>query len=480
MLDRLSFEGRRLEKVEPWLALAVVAWCGWRLAAGLGPDPYYNSDSGAPMLLVQGLGSGPFTLFYPGQDRFGAWPFLIARWLRLDSPEAYHAFSTIGLLSALFPLSRMLGSPGLALLTLVPPLFLNHVVSWNVFEIGQPYLWQIAALCWAWWACRAAVERSSPLRLAGLAVAASLAIWMSTLSIPALAGLLVIEAVRAKRWQLPGPLLAVGLGALVEGQLRRLYHAYCARNFGQAYLSVLRFDRWHVRPNLAAVATGCWNTGVALPLLVGTLLVVRPGLDRRARANQAGLVWLALVTLPALVLVQHFRASDFSARYFAFPAFWALTSTFHGAAVLVLELARRWRPAVLGVALVAVAIACPVSPAIPLADVRADAARLTGSAPRIYLDGYWETYLLASLAPRGALVPLPRQGQSNRFPMLQSALQPGREAVAPCRLDQGDGTAEQYGALLRRTEAAVLPGTREPLCLYGVERAASPLPRPRR
>src|SRR5512144_1404719 len=84
-------------RVEPWAAALALAGCALRLGRGLGPAPFYNSDCAVPVLLMQGMGEGAFTLFYPRQDRFGMWPFLLGRTLHLQTPEAYHLLSVLGL-----------------------------------------------------------------------------------------------------------------------------------------------------------------------------------------------------------------------------------------------------------------------------------------------------------------------------------------------------------------------------------------------
>ena len=84
------------------------------------------------------------------------WPFLLGQWLHLDTPEAMHVLAVLALCSAMVPLAAVLESPALAVLTVLSPLVLSRPVAWNFFG-GQPYLWQVVALCWAWWACRGAL-----------------------------------------------------------------------------------------------------------------------------------------------------------------------------------------------------------------------------------------------------------------------------------------------------------------------------------
>ena len=425
---------------------------------------------------MQGLGEGPFVLYYPGQDRFGMWPFLAARWMHLGTPEAFQAFSVLALCSAAIPLARLLGGSAVAVLTLLAPIVLNHLVSWNLFQAGQPYLWQSVALCWAWWACRAAIDsgtsRAGWAAAAGLTLASVLAIWASPLSIPALLGVVALEMLRVRRWRAPEGIAAVAAAALLEARLRGLFYRYVQGAFAQRFITPLRVDVGHFTSNLASVANALHGHDVLLPLGLGGALALLPRSNRTERCGQWILLWLSVCTLPALIVIGHFRMNGFSARYFTLPAYWATAAAVSGAVSLVARLAGRARPAALLVLLLALAVTVPASPRDPLAPLRREAAELTGPEPRVLLGSYWDVYLWASLAPKGSLLPVPVEGEYNRFPGLIRELRAGREALAPCAVDGPDGTAEQYGALLRRTGPELPRGDRAPLCLHRVERAA--------
>lgn len=478
-LDPTDPRAARWQRVELWLAAAALGWCAFRLARGIGPDPFYNSDCAVPILLMQGLGEGPFTLYYPLQDRYGMWPFLVARWLGLGTPEAFHVFSVLAWCSAVLPLWRVMGGPALAVLTLFAPVVLNHSVAWNFFQAGQPYLWQVLSLCWAWGACRAALssERraSRGWGLVGFWAAGALATWISTLSVPLLLVVLVLEAVqaRARPWRIAAPVVALGLAALTDGQLRRVYNAFCRRTFGQRFITPLQIDRGHLISNLAPVVASAWRQGVVVPFLLGAAVLPLPGRSRTERLNQLSLLALAVCPLPAYVVVSHFRSSDFAGRYFSLPAFWAVAAAVYGAVVLGALLAGQRRQAIHLVALAALVVTVPAAPRDPLADDRAAAARLVGPEPRVLLAGYWEVYVPASLAPAGALLPVGAESNLNRFPGTLAELRPGRKVLAPCALDRPDGTLEQRGALLRRTIDPPVSGTTGPWCLHAVERAAA-------
>lgn len=473
-------------RLEPWAALLTIGWCAFRLARGIGPVPFYNSDSAVPILLMQGLGDGPFKLFYPRQDRYGMWPFLLARAMGLETPEAFQVYSVLFWSSAALPLVLLLESPALAVATLFLPIVLNSEIAWNYFQSGQPYLWQVSTLLWAWAACRLAVAGRTRGRrtaaLVGFFVIGALSAWISTLSIPALLLLVVVEAVRgrARPLQSAGLVVALGLSALVEGQIRRLYNAFCSRAFGEKFLTVLRLDRGHLRANLASALATSRAVGLVLPLLLGVAVLPVPGRTRTERFNQLAFILLAVCPLPAYVLVEHFRENLFAGRYFSLCAFWAVAAAVYGATVLAGHLAAERAGALRLVLLLALVVAIPASPADPLANERLFAARLVGPGPRLLLGDYWDVYVPASLAPPGALLPLGREGNTNRFPAMQDALRPGRTVLASCALDDADGTMTQYGALLRRTpEPPIVAGQGGPWCFHAVERAARPIRQPR-
>jgi len=125
--------------------------------------------------------------------------------------------------------------------------------------------------------------------------------------------------------------------------------------------------------------------------------------------------------------------------------------------------------------LLALVVLVPAGPGNPLGPQRLEAARLVGAAPRVLLGTYWEVYVPASLAPPGALLPLPREGDYNRFPTMAAELQTGREVLVACEMDGPDGTLEQYGALLRRLPGDPVRSESLSWCLHAVERPARPM-----
>jgi hypothetical protein len=474
-------EPRSWSRVEPWAAALALAGCALRLGRGLGPAPFYNSDCAAPILLMQGMGEGAFTLFYPRQDRFGMWPFLLGRVLHLQTPEAYFLMSVLGLCSAAIPLSGVLGSPALAVLTLMVPFVVSHSVAWNFLQAGQPYLWQVVAMCWAWWACRRALGVRTAgarwLALAGFAAAAALATWMNTASLAALLAVGVLEAFRARArlGKVAAVLGGLGVAGAFDALLHRSYATDCLRQFGRTFVTPLRIDRGHLLANVGPVLASLRHEGGLWPFLVGAATLAAPRRTRAERFDGLALLLFGLSVLPGLVLVRYFRTNEFAGRYLSLPTFWALAAAAHGLALLACALAGRLRGLVLAIGLVALVVAVPAAPPDPLAEARANAARLAAAGPAVLLADYLDVYVPASLAPRGVLVPIGAEGNLNRFPGTVAELRPGRVVLAPCALDRPDGTLEQHGALLRRVEAAPVPVQGGPWCRHAVERAGMPV-----
>ena len=261
-------------RVEPWAAALALGWCAFRLARGLGPAPFYNSDCAVPILLMQGMGEGGFTLFYPRQDRFGMWPFLLGRMLHLQTPEAFHLLAILGLCSAAVPLTGLLGSPALAVLVLLVPFLVSHVVAWHFLQAGQPYLWQVVALCWAWWACRSAltgpIGGRRVLALASFALFTFLAAWMNTASLAMVLVLAVIELVRARTRPAAalGVAGALGAAAAAEAGLHRWYDRFCVRTFGQAFITPLHVDHGHLLTTVGPVVAALARSGGLWPWLL--------------------------------------------------------------------------------------------------------------------------------------------------------------------------------------------------------------------
>jgi hypothetical protein len=382
-----------------------------------------------------------------------------SRALHLQTPEAYHSLSVLGLCSAAIPLSGVLGNPALAVLTLMVPFVVSRSVAWHFLQAGQPYLWQVVAMCWAWWGCRVALtgrtDRSRWHALAGFTVASSLATWMNTASLAALLSVGVLEAFRARArpGRVAGMLAGLGAAGAFDAGLRRRYAVECLERFAGPSSTPLRIDRGHVLANLGPVLASLRYEGGLWPFLVGAAAIAAPRRTRAERFDGLALLLFGLSVLPGLVLVRYFRDNQFAGRYLSLPTFWALAAAVHGLLLVACAPAGRLRQVVLALGLLAMVVAVPPAPPDPLAEARADAARLaaagTGGAPgrlpRRLRTG------LAGAARRAGAGPAPRETSTGSPGPWPSSARAGRSSRPACSTGPM-GTLEQHGALLRRVE----------------------------
>lgn len=448
---------------------ALVAWAASLLIAvrllppgssWLGP---YTSDTAIPVLMARAPAVDLFHAYYWGQDRFGAWPFLAARALGGTewTAEGLQGLLlgvawTAGLALAWLVRRRGLSAGVLILLPLV--LAMHPAVRPYVLELSQPYGWQLAALLWAWAGLRAlAGARTGRAALEwGTAawVPSALAVWVSASSLPVLAALTAVEALRARvrgegipGWRRVALALPLALAMLFERQLRRIYHRFAEHHFSSDFRTQVELDRGHLLDN-AWQLTGRMLEG-PLPLLaILVLLAAGLGLARwRARADArpwpdslwvaAGCGLAALAQLPVLMAVTHVRLNGFEPRYLGLVHLFAAL----GLGLLVLAALERWSPPVLlrwsglavAVALVTLAVLRPGPPAQEAGYVQAHSAAqaLAKVAPGSFLvGGYWDVYTLASLqGPEAALRPVPRENEYQRTPFLVPALRAAPELV---------------------------------------------------
>lgn len=454
----------------------VLALLGWALSLalalcwiqpGLGGLPPYNSDAAIPLLMARSERVDLFHAYYWGQDRFGAWPFLLARLVggRSWSAEGLQSLLLVVTWTAAFPLSRLVRASGAAAAMLVVvPLALagQEEVRHHVLEISQPYGWQFAMLAWCWWSSRRLLEADARRARVGWGVAAaltaSLACWVSTSSIPVLAVLWGVESLRARlrgstSWRPWGmAAIPVVVGGVFERQLRRLYHRHANRTHGEEYRTPVKLDWGHLWDNAGQVLGSLW-TG---PVPQGGLLLVGFGLAgtwlvrnaRRGRAAWAELsdaAWMALACgltaltqLALLVAVEHVRNNGFAPRYFALPHLLLLV----GMGSLLLHHLAQWLSSrtlrITGASAVtamglALAWVWAHPPRVQEHHERLlEAARtLARMEPRTLLMGdYWDVYRLAAVQPLDVQAkPLPALNQYIRTPFHRLELDRTRTLV---------------------------------------------------
>ncbi len=373
-----------------FVTLALVVWCLvlWRALIVLGPDSNYvsslNSDTG--IILMMANERRPvtvFSLYYYGQDRFGAWPFLIENFAGRKfnyywTEQGLYFIQAIWLfLGALMLAKLSCRRDALAVgLAFLIALCLHPIGARFIFDINQPYAWQLTALFASWWSLRQMLTRLSVVWHTGdeIAVVRSpprvtqapyyywsfitlvsslLAIWMSVVSAPMLFIILLLEALRARlrntteenlgnkfaRYLAWGS-LPIAIATLTEFLMRMNYHRYSLKRYGSDYRTSLALDTGHLGDNLrvqlhnfAETSGTGWLLIVLLPPLILLLDVTRARLFKRSASQRGGarlqyvfvndngaLLVIATYAIAVLnfainVLVKHVRLSEYSYRY---------------------------------------------------------------------------------------------------------------------------------------------------------------------
>lgn len=393
----------------------------------------FSSDSAVPLLMANDETLGIESLYYWGQDRFGGLPFALGQLVHRSfglfwAPEAWALVQGVWVaLSALVVLAwvrRVEVAALWALALLVGP--------WRevLFDISQPYAWQLTLTVLALWllersiagpAARAGSTPAPPgarisVWLGGFAFLAS---WANSMSGLWLLGLALVELARGRvprRSVATRALLPVVLGVALEAAVRGVVqlHYRSAHGFSAA-------TSMSLRPSGAMEAFGLAFEAVHPLWLLAALAIAVAALFVKRVPRYAG--WLAAcaaanVLLPPLV--KHVQENGVLPRYFTVGAVFmpfvlaALSTHVHRLTALF--------------GAVALTLAGPLcAPPVPrdegLARARAVASRLAALRPGAFISsGYWETYRLAALVPNHQLQPVPRHSQYARTPQLYDAL----------------------------------------------------------
>ncbi len=472
------------------------------LAPSRSASPEFTSDAAVPVLMANDAHWDAFRLYYYGQDRYGAWPFWIAHLLRRLfgfswTPDSLHVWQALWLISGILPamlLSRrrpVVGGGAFLLAIGLPGL------ARSVLSDSQPYAWQVPALLWAWWSLRAWVEPPPRRGRASIAtVLQFLAIWISTVSVPLLAVLGLLEVWRLRLAQrLPASLgrsaaralVPVALGAAAELGLRTFYHRAALARFGGTFTTHLRFDWGHLASNLAAVshrliAGESWPALTLTTLgalFVGWTLRRKVPLDAEALELctwTLGLTALAVLPIPVLVCVSHVRINLFSDRFFAPTLCFAQAAAVAGATLAATALAPRTRawiqPALAAGTLVVLIAARPQSTpnAVYERESRTAAALVERAPGSPLIDGYSRAYLYAALAPAGSLLAVPTEGDYGRTPFDLGWLRAAPTIVVgnagSLARSTGAPSLSEYGIPLRLLQPALYTDGSETFALY--------------
>ncbi|ATB40373.1 hypothetical protein CYFUS_005822 [Cystobacter fuscus] len=435
----------------------------------------WTSDAAIPVLQSNDPVFDAFHLYYYGQDRLGAWPWLLAQaWRALTGFDwtphrlfLFHATWACGACFALRGLHRQVGwvlAACFAALVLLAPICHAYL-----FDVGQPYGWQLTALLLGWWAFSRLVEalaRPAPGRVtwgwAGLATLLSvLACWTSPTSGPMLLVWLVVLGVRASALSPPGrarwrpwlSLLPLAGGILFESGARSVFHRFAKKHFGHAYRTNLRLDLAHLQENVRGLFATFFAEGIAPLVVLGWLLgLIALGfllhhLRRRTLAAHAAPVELAALTLALAgaalgnlllcLVVQHVRDNGYSIRYLV-PTFVlgvlavAAGAFFLAGLVPVLRARMGVLCAVFAGGLV-VGGHLLVKPRLEnpyLATAQAVMDTLVARADgAVLLGGYWDSYVLGALDPSRRLPTVVLEGEYLRTPFWVSRVREADEVL---------------------------------------------------
>ncbi|MDQ3821568.1 MAG: hypothetical protein M3362_28350 [Acidobacteriota bacterium] len=473
----------------------------------------FNSDSAIPVLMSnENRPATAYNTYYYGQDRFGAWPFLIAQLVHRTagyhwSNRALFILQALWLFvcALLFATMNRSDEGLLAGLLFLLPLCLHPTARQNLFDLSQPYAWQTTALVFSWWCLRRFCEHcfgpagknQAKLRhvLWGVLTFwfALLATLSNAVSGPILFFLLVLEVSRALHKagggrSLKGTVkrilqaaIPVSSGVVAELLLRMNYHSYSLRHFGTDNRTFIALDRGHLAENFVNQWTRFCNSPwwllALLPVLALAALSIRyirsHKVDGKSLRGSLGNLFLkdnALLVIATLgigvisfivtVMVSHVRENDYSERFLTLSY---LFISFSGLLTLLMLADETKRGGRLIPATVAVACLLLLLFKFPSAEtdhqyltMRETALTLSERAPgAVLLGGYWHTYVFAALDPSSSIVPVPAEGESLRTPWTVKALKESDQVIVENQLPALGGPNApaphlvQYGTRLR-------------------------------
>jgi hypothetical protein len=455
----------------------------------------FNSDSAIVVLMAnENRPATVYNTYYYGQDRFGAWPFLIAQVIHRATNyhwtnRAIFLIQTTWLFIGALLISTMSRRVDVMVgLLFLLPLCLHVTARQNLFDLSQPYAWQTTALIFSWWSLRRFCEycfgpvesnRRKTKRIAwgGLTFwFALLAVLSSTVSGPILFFLLVLEVLRStyqasgepdskkldfkklgKRFLLVA--LPVVSAVAVEFLLRVNYHHYSRKHFGGDYRTEAHLDRGHLIENLSnqwtRFSNSPWWLLSLLPLLLLAVLGARyiyllKGNKEKLRSHLrtlflednallvVGTFGIGSINFIITVLVSHVRINEYSERYLTLSY---LFISFSGLLTLLLLAGRTKRYRRSLQTAVAVASLAFLLFKFPPAVINPFYINLTETASNlsqkasgsVLLGGYWETYVFAALDPNSSIVPVPAEGQTLRTPWTVEALKRADQVIVEHR-----------------------------------------------
>lgn len=483
------------------LVIALAAWSFflWRGIAVFKPGVpslhYFNSDGAIPVLMTnEERPLTPFNLYYYGSDRWGGWPFLIAkavsrvtgyRWSDISLSTFQIVWIFVGAL-AIAALSRK-DYPIIGAVFLIT-LCLHGETRYQIFWLSQVYGWQITAFLIGWYCLRRLIanlhesEGWRPRLWVGWMVLAFLfsylAIWSSGTSIPFLLFVTTIEIFRLRLQQNDSATLpvrrwlrtaatafgAVIAAAVLERAQRGVFYLYSLKHYGSDFSisSHVRLDTGNLNHNLATqlgklIYLAWWPLELVavIALLVGLAIIVYAVVAKKRSLNTTfepllsddtfwlvlGASGIALINFILTVLIAHVRINQYEDRYLTPTVILGPVSGLLVLYLILKLLTRRTRAARLVMPIVAAAAVLWLIVKFPAPGFRHEyqtyneiAAVLEQKSPRgILLGDYWGTYVFAALQHRQPVTPVPIEGQENRMPWTRAMVREASEVIVEYR-----------------------------------------------
>lgn len=469
----------------------------------------FNSDSALPILMANDEKIDLFRTYIYGQDQVGAWPSLVCQLVRratdhVWTPQEIYITQAAWLFLSVFLIIALTRSyfyltGALALLTLC----LHPTVSHYFFVLNQRFAWQTTALFFGWWSLRRVCEHQFGVPREGRGKPALwfllsfsftfLAVWTSPSSVPVLCVFFALECVRARilsrpplrqtvasRFALTNFAGALPLLAGFAGQqlLKASYHRFALKHYGQDYRTPVEFDwgyLWvNLRHQLGNLFDTPWYGLTLLAVFVSPLVAFQllrrlgrgaygternSGSDDRAQLDLGvlliGSCAVAVINFVTSFVFSWMRLNAYGPRYLALTY---MFGTFAGLLTLVwfiaipqkISAARRFVFPCLTIAcVVLLALKFPPVKREPtyqqMSDVAEDLSRkATGQIP--LLGGYWDTYALAALQTRGAIIPVPAEDQLVRTPWTPLQMRQSGQVLVVHHVFASPGGAERVGS----------------------------------
>jgi hypothetical protein len=380
-------------------------------------DPYgaaanpFNSDMGVLIGMARDGYWSPFSLYFYGQDRIGAWPYILCGWIATAAGATVDArwisiVTFVVLVASLALVLRAARLPvvnGLALFCLLVLTGDATLVPY-LFDVCHPCAWPLACLlaftAVQLWLHHDETEGLRPPAFAAGVILATMGVWaLRSVMVPMLA-LPIALYTRTRRARFLAQLLAVLFAVAVE-QLLRLAQLECATAAGFAvFQTPIGVDWEFVDLNaLAVLRPLCGLAGIGL--LIGTAALVRSRDARSPGVLPVLLLVCALLHAVAVGTSGWARLNRASPRY-ASLSYALLTVAFVAAA------ARRVGGRALLVLLLAgLLVPLPSHESPRTTELRRQARLLERDYPGApILGSHWGTYVYPALQAENPLVPL--------------------------------------------------------------------------